>query len=94
MSELQWHPQALIDRQVFFTQIAEQSANDACLWDQDLDTKLQQAAANPSMLLPGRVSGTLEYVLLPHYVAVLKVTENNSVVVLRLLHALKCEPAD
>ena len=94
MSELQWHPQALVDRQALFTQLAEHAPEDANIWDRELDTKLQQVAANPSALLLGRVAGTHELVLSPHYVAVLRITkEGSNIEVLRLLHAFKREPA-
>jgi plasmid stabilization system protein ParE len=93
LKELHWHPQALLDREALFTKLAQSAPAEAVHWDAEIDQKLQHAAANTSALLSGRVPGTHEVVLPPYYVAVLKLSSDDSpLIVLRLLHAFIRDP--
>jgi plasmid stabilization system protein ParE len=88
-----WQPEAVANRQAVLTHLAEQSQETALNWDVELEAKLNQAAANPMNLPAGRVPGTLELLMLPHYVLVLQhPTGNQPLSVLRLLHTSKPWP--
>lgn len=91
--ELVWHAQALLDRQAIYKELAQQAENIAQEWDKELDIKLAHAMSHPAALPAGRVQGTLELVLLPHYVVVLQQpTTDEPIVALRLLHISKPWP--
>jgi plasmid stabilization system protein ParE len=91
--ELVWQAQALTDRQAIYTALAQQAENIAQEWDKELDVKLAEATAHPAVLPAGRVQGTLELVLLPHYVVVLQqAAADEPMVALRLLHISKPWP--
>lgn len=93
MSHLLWHPQALSDRQAIVATLTEESAQIALSWDNDLEAKLAHYAAQPASLPAGRVPGTLELVLLPHYVLVAQApTAEQPLTVLRILHTSKTWP--
>ena len=93
MTHLLWHPQAIADRQAIVETLTEESEEIALRWDQDLEVKLAQYATQPASLPAGRVPGTLELVLLPHYVLVAQApTAENPLTVLRILHTSKTWP--
>ncbi|HRH78015.1 MAG TPA: type II toxin-antitoxin system RelE/ParE family toxin [Cellvibrionaceae bacterium] len=93
MTQLLWHPQAVTDRQAIVQMLAEDSVEIANRWDKDLEAKLNQYASQPATLPAGRVAGTLELVLLPHFVLVAKApTEKQPLTVLRILHTSKTWP--
>jgi plasmid stabilization system protein ParE len=90
---LEWKPLAQTDRQTILASLGEQTAEIAQDWEKELKTKLTNAKTNPSSLPAGRVVGTLELVLLPHFVLVLqRPSLNQPLTVLRLLHASKLWP--
>ena len=77
---------ALVDRAAIMDYIAEDSPAAALALDEDFEAHAVRACRTPTLYRPGRLKGTREIVVHPHYVMVYRV-EPAAIVVLRVLHA-------
>lgn len=85
MKRLVWHRAALEDRAAIVDYIASDNLLAAVDLDSEFQLKAERACANPGLYKAGRVAGTREIVVRPHYLMVYRVTPQ-TVEVLRVLH--------
>ena len=91
---LTWSPIAAADRESIFDYIAADNADAAINLDELFQAKAELLIDHPHMGRRGRVHGTREFVVHPHYVFVYDVQkEEDRVRILRVLHtALQYPP--
>jgi addiction module RelE/StbE family toxin len=88
-----WRPMAEADRENIFDYIAQDNPQAAIELDEAFKDKAELAARNPKLYKAGRVRGTREIVVRPNYVMVCGIEqENDTLVVLRVLHAAQQWP--
>lgn len=91
---LEWKPMSLSDREQIMEYISKDNPQAAIALDNQFETIAEQACERPQMYRVGRVAGTYEAVVRPHYVLVYQV-EGDTLSVLRVLHtALQWPPAE
>ncbi|TDB48693.1 type II toxin-antitoxin system RelE/ParE family toxin [Photorhabdus luminescens] len=83
--ELEWKPMALADREAIMEYIALDNPFAAIKLDNEFEVTAETACQHPNMYKPGRVKGTREAVVHPHYVIIYRV-QGNLLQVLRVLH--------
>lgn len=89
---LEWKPMALTDRENIMDYISQDNPQAAIDLDDEFETAAERACGNPGMYKPGRVKGTREVVVRPHYILVYQTTEEGVLTVLRVLHAARQWP--
>ncbi|EEJ1866710.1 type II toxin-antitoxin system RelE/ParE family toxin [Salmonella enterica subsp. enterica serovar Gaminara] len=89
---LEWKPMALTDRENIMDYISQDNPQAAIDLDDEFETAAELACGNPDMYKPGRVKGTPEVVVRPHYILVYQTTEEGVLTVLRVLHAARQWP--
>lgn len=88
-----WRPMAVADRERIFDYIAADNPLAALELDEQFKTKAETAAQRPTLYRAGRVRGTREIVVRPHYVMVYRIENDSSTLtVLRVLHAAQQWP--
>ena len=91
MNRLFWAPAAVADREAIYDFIEADNPSAAL----ELDERFSRTAAalqeQPGLGRPGRVAGTREWVVHPHYVLVYRI-QPDQVQVLRLLHTTRQWP--
>ncbi|HAT1683766.1 TPA: type II toxin-antitoxin system RelE/ParE family toxin [Klebsiella oxytoca] len=88
---LEWKPMALTDRENIMDYISQDNPQAATDLDDEFETAAERACGNPDMYKPGRINGTREVVVRPHYILVYQ-TEAGILTVLRILHAAQQWP--
>ena len=89
-----WRPMAEADRENIFDYIALDNPQAALDLDAAFKTKVEIAARNPQLYKVGRMRGTREIVVRPNYLMVFDIDdENDTLVVLRVLHAAQQCPS-
>ncbi|EDM0764299.1 type II toxin-antitoxin system mRNA interferase toxin, RelE/StbE family [Salmonella enterica] len=88
---LEWKPMALTDRENIMDYISQDNPQAAIDLDDEFETAAERAGGNPDMYKPGRIKGTREVVVRPHYILVYQ-TEEGVLTVLRVLHAARQWP--
>lgn len=89
-----WRPMAEADRENIFDYIALDNPQAALDLDEAFKTKVEIAARNPKLYKVGRMRGTREIVVRPNYLMVFHIDdENDTLVVLRVLHAAQQWPS-
>ncbi|HHA2249926.1 TPA: type II toxin-antitoxin system RelE/ParE family toxin [Enterobacter ludwigii] len=88
---LEWRPMSLSDRGNIMDYISQDNARAAIELDDEFEQAAERACANPDMYKPGRVDGTREIVVRPHYIMVYQ-TEDDVLAILRVLHAAQQWP--
>ncbi|WP_350306470.1 MULTISPECIES: type II toxin-antitoxin system RelE/ParE family toxin [Photorhabdus] len=89
--ELEWKPMALADREAIMEYIALDNPLAAIELDNEFEVTAEMACQHPNMYKPGRVKGTREAVVHPHYVMIYQV-RRNLLQVLRVLHTARQWP--
>lgn len=93
MTRLVWRPMALSDREAIMDFIAQDNPISAIELDDEFEAKAEQARQRPALYRTGRVRGTREIVVRPHYVMIYRVEDDGAVVaVLRVLHSAQRWP--
>ncbi|XJG73346.1 type II toxin-antitoxin system RelE/ParE family toxin [Escherichia coli] len=82
---LEWKPMSLSDREQIMEYISKDNPLAAIALDNQFEAIAEQACERPEMYRAGRVAGTHEAVVRPHYVLVYQV-EGDTLSVLRVLH--------
>ncbi|WP_256376542.1 type II toxin-antitoxin system RelE/ParE family toxin [Xenorhabdus sp. KK7.4] len=91
MMRLEWKPMALADREQIMEYIAQDNPQAAIALDDEFEASAERACLQPEMYKPGRVKGTREIVVRPHYILVYRV-KRDILMVLRVLHAAQQWP--
>lgn len=86
-----WKPMALADRENIMDYISQDNPQAAINLDDEFETAAERACGNPDMYKPGRIKGTREVVVRPHYILVYQ-TEKGVLTVLRVLPAARQFP--
>jgi toxin ParE1/3/4 len=90
---LLWRPLALADRAAIMDYIAGDNPSAAILLDDEFETKAQLACKQPHLYRLGRVNGTREIVVRPHYLMVYEVSPSrNTLTIVRVLHSAQKWP--
>ncbi|NHB93693.1 type II toxin-antitoxin system RelE/ParE family toxin [Photorhabdus cinerea] len=89
--ELEWKPMALADREAIMEYIALDNPLAAIELDNEFELTAETACQHPKMYKPGRVKGTREAVVHPHYVMIYRV-RRNLLQILRVLHTARQWP--
>lgn len=88
---LEWKPMSLMDRESILDYISLDNTQAAIDQDDEFETAAERACGNPDMYKPGRIKGTREIVVRPHYILVYQ-TGEGVLTVLRVLHAARQWP--
>ena len=88
---LVWKPQAVADRDGIFDFIAQDHPVAALELDEWIEQKAEILTGQPKAGQPGRMRGTREWVIHPHYVIVYRVAATQ-VEILRVLHTARQWP--
>lgn len=88
---LEWKPMALTDRENIMDYISQDNPQAAIDLDDEFEKAAERACGNPDMYKAGRIKGTREVVVRPHYILVYQ-TEESVLTVLRVLHAARQWP--
>jgi toxin ParE1/3/4 len=91
MSSLFWTPEAVGDRERIFAFIATENPRAAIAMDAMFSEKAARLQQHPQAGRPGRVRGTRELVVHPHYVLIYQ-HAGDDLRILRLLHAARQWP--
>lgn len=95
MTRLEWRPMALSDRENIMDYIAQDNPMAAIELDDAFEAKAEQARQRPTLYKAGRLKGTREIVVRPHYLMIYSVEKDGDiVVVLRVLHASQQWPKE
>ncbi|UAN65646.1 type II toxin-antitoxin system RelE/ParE family toxin [Serratia sp. JSRIV006] len=86
---LEWKPMALTDRENIMDYISQDNPRAAIALDDEFETAAERACYSPDMYKAGRIKGTRELVVRPHYILIYQ-TEGDVLTVLRVLHAAPC----
>jgi len=86
-----WNPRALMDREKIMEYIAQDNLQAAFDLDELFEKKADQLLNFPELHKPGRIEGTREAVVHPHYVMVY-VLEGDAITILRVLHTARNWP--
>ncbi|MCS3606876.1 type II toxin-antitoxin system RelE/ParE family toxin [Erwinia rhapontici] len=89
--ELVWKPLALKDRETIMDYIAKDNPLAAVELDDRFEIIAESACRHPDMYKMGRVPGTHEAVVHPHYVMIYQV-DSCSLQILRILHTARQWP--
>ena len=90
---LEWKPMSLSDREQIMEYISKDNPQAAIALDNQFEAIAEQACERPVLYRVGRVAGTHEAVVRPHYVLIYQVA-GDTLSVLRVLHtALQWPPA-
>lgn len=95
---LVWRPMAFADREAIMDYIAQDNAAAAIELDDEFEAKAEQARqrpTRPTLYRAGRIQGTRELVVRPHYVMVYRIEDKGgTLAILRVLHtALQWPPS-
>lgn len=88
---LTWSEQSLHDRENILDYISRDDPAAAIHLDDDFEAQAALACFHPEMHRSGRVIGTREIVVHPHYVMVYQI-KNDTILVLRVLHTSQLWP--
>ncbi|PHM35955.1 type II toxin-antitoxin system RelE/ParE family toxin [Xenorhabdus innexi] len=88
---LEWKPMALADREQIMDYIAQDNPQAAIVLDDEFEASAERACLQPEMYKRGRLKGTREIVVRPHYILIYRV-ERDILMVLRILHAAQQWP--
>ena len=88
MTQLEWRPMALTDRENIMDYIALDNPVAAIALDDEFEAKAEQARQRPTLYKRGRIKGTREIVVRPNYLMIYSVNKSADIIaVLRVLHA-------
>lgn len=88
---LEWKPMALMDRENIMDYISQDNPQAAIALDDEFEMAAKRVCDSPDRYRPGRVKGTREIVVRPHYILIYQ-TEKDVLMVLRILHVARQWP--
>ena len=93
MRLLEWRETARADLLAIVDYISDDNPDAAQRLKDDIEAKAAQRPEHSQLYRPGRVAGTREMVVLAHYL-VIYAEDNQSVTILRVLHAAQQWPPE
>lgn len=90
---LEWKPMALSDREIIMDYISLDNPQAAIALDDEFEAAAERACNSPEQYKSGRVKGTREVVVRPHYILIYRI-EGDVLEVIRILHAARQWPQD
>jgi len=91
MRQLVWRPMARDDRAAIMDYIARENPVAALELDELIEAKAALLSIRPRLYKPGRIKGTREMLVHPHYVVVYQ-EDKQTVTILRVLHTAQQWP--